>query len=358
MGAVGCVAIFLLGVLVKDEPTGWIAAALLAVNPLYRLHAHRAMSEAPCEAFMLLSLALGLWAWRAILTRPSAAAGLAAMIGAGLLAGLSILAKFNGILALVCFAAWCLLGLALSGIASERKLVLALGTVMAGLSAWFIFVELNPSMTAHPAGRIPVRLHYLADMDPWERFLFLVDHRRDMARGQQRMFPHNALESLADRASVVAVQGFGRFGPLGPRKSDSTRRYDLSQDFGALLWLPLVAGGPGRRRSRWDGDRDVRGRRRRPGPRRLGGRVRGHGDGLPADGLGPLPVADPGPRRAPGLAGPRHGLGLDLGPDRLGPGRAHAERTAGSGSGARSSSSCSAATPSSGTRATGTAPAG
>ena len=57
MGAMGCVAIFLLGVLVKNEPTGWIAAFLLAANPLYRLHAHRAMSEAPCEAFMLLSLA-------------------------------------------------------------------------------------------------------------------------------------------------------------------------------------------------------------------------------------------------------------------------------------------------------------
>ena len=243
MGAVGCVAIFWLGVLVKDEPTGWIAAALLAVNPLYRLHAHRAMSEAPCEAFMLLSLALGLWGWRAILTRPSVASGLVAMVGAGLLAGLAILAKFNGIIALMCFSAWCVLGVALSGIAAERKLVLALGTAMACLSAWFVFVELNPSMTAHPAGRIPVRLHYLADMNPWERFLFLVDYRRDMARGQQRMFPHNALESLMDRASVVAIQGFGRFGPLGPRESVSTRRYDLSQDFGATIWLPIVLAG-------------------------------------------------------------------------------------------------------------------
>ena len=143
----------------------------------------------------------------------------------------------------MCFAAWCLLGLALSGIASERKLILALGTVMACLSAWFVFVELNPSMTAYPAGRIPIRLHYLADMNPWERFLFLVDYRRDMARSQQRMFPHNALETPVDRASVVAVQGFGRFGPLGPRKSDSTRRYDPSQDFGAMIWLPLVLAG-------------------------------------------------------------------------------------------------------------------
>ena len=57
------------------------------------------------------------------------------------------------------------------------------------------------------------------------------------------MFSHNALHSLSDRAGVVAVQGFGRFGPLGPRKSDSTRRYDLRQDWGAFLWLPVVLAG-------------------------------------------------------------------------------------------------------------------
>src|SRR5262249_18987870 len=115
--------------------------------------------------------------------------------------------------------------------------------VMAGLSAWLVFVELNPSMTANPAGRLPVRLRYLADMDPWERFLFFVDYRRDMSRSQQRMFSHNALESLGDRAAVVLVQGFGRFGPLGPSKSDSERRYDLAQDYGVVIWLPLVLAG-------------------------------------------------------------------------------------------------------------------
>jgi 4-amino-4-deoxy-L-arabinose transferase-like glycosyltransferase len=243
MGALGCASIFLFGVLVKDEPTGWIAAAFLAINPLYRLHAHRAMSEAPCEAFTLLSLALGLWAWKAILSRPRAALGLVALIGAGFLAGLSMLAKFNGIIALMALSGWCLLGLALSGIAGERKLVLLLGTVMACASAWLVFVELNPSMTAYPPGRLPVRLRYLAEMDPSERFLFFVDYRRDMARSQQRMFAHNALEAPLDRAAVVLVQGFGRFGPFGPGKSDSTRRYDPSQDFGVLVWLPLVLAG-------------------------------------------------------------------------------------------------------------------
>ena len=65
---------------------------------------------------------------------------------------------------------------------------------------------------------------------------------------------------------MVAVQGFGRFGPLGPPKSDSTRRYDLAQDWGVFLWLPLVADGPGRDRSCWDSASSGRPRRRPAGP--------------------------------------------------------------------------------------------
>ena len=106
MGALGCVAIYLLGALVKDGPTGWIAAILLAVNPLYRLHAHRAMSEAYCEAFLLISLALGLRAWIALVGDRSVAAGGAMLIAAGVAAGLSILAKFTGVLAIFALAAW------------------------------------------------------------------------------------------------------------------------------------------------------------------------------------------------------------------------------------------------------------
>jgi hypothetical protein len=54
------------------------------------------------------------------------------------------------------------------------------------------------------------------------------------------MFPHNALYEPSERLWVVAVQGFGRFGPLGPSRSDSTRRYDFEQDWGFMLWFSLV----------------------------------------------------------------------------------------------------------------------
>ena len=98
-------------------------------------------------------------------------------------------------------------------------------------------------MTAHPAGHLPAPLRAIAELGPWQRFRFLVEHRGRVSSEQQEMFAHNALHSLTDRAGVVMVQGFGRFGPLGPRKSVSTLRYDLHQDWGALLWLPVVLAG-------------------------------------------------------------------------------------------------------------------
>jgi hypothetical protein len=49
--------------------------------------------------------------------------------------------------------------------------------------------------------------------------------------------------SITDKAKVILVQGFGRFGLFGPRAADSTRRYDLRQDWGAFLWLPIVCFG-------------------------------------------------------------------------------------------------------------------
>jgi 4-amino-4-deoxy-L-arabinose transferase-like glycosyltransferase len=243
LAALGCLAIFTIGVLVKDERVGLIAAFLLAVNPLYRLHAHRAMSEAPCEAFLLLALALGLWGWRTTLAGPAALQGLVILFVAGGLAGLSVLSKFTGILAFICFAGWCFLGIALPGVQPARKLALFMGTLAALVAASFVFIELNPFMTARPVGPLPAAVERLAEMGPFQRFLFLVDHRREVSRFQQRAYPHNALHNTAERAKVVAVQGFGRFGPFGPRKSDSTIRYDLPQDWGAICWLPLVVVG-------------------------------------------------------------------------------------------------------------------
>jgi 4-amino-4-deoxy-L-arabinose transferase-like glycosyltransferase len=243
LGAVGCVAIFATGSILRDRQTGEIAAVLLAINPLYALHAHRAMSEAGCEAFLLVAVALGLKAWKSLLERGPSAPSLLLLIAAGCSAGLSILSKFNGILALLSLLGWTCLALALPAMPRAGKLGLCAGTGGAIVTAWALFVALNPFMTAHPPGPLPARLQAIAELSEWQRFRFLVEHRGQVSSDQQRMFAHNALQSLSDRARVVLVQGFGRFGPLGPRKSDSTRRYDPRQDRGALLWLPLVLAG-------------------------------------------------------------------------------------------------------------------
>jgi len=243
LGAVGCVAIFAIGTILRDEQTGVIAAFLLTVNPLYSLHAHRAMSEAGCEAFLLVAIALGLLAWKSLFSRGSIAPSLLLLIAAGCSAGLSILSKFNGILALGSLVGWTGLVLALPGMPRAAKLGLCAGTGGAIITAWAVFVAGNPFMTAHPPGNLPAEFRAIAELSTWQRARFLVEHRGQVSSGQQGMFAHNALHSLSDRAGVVLVQGFGRFGPLGPRKSDSTRRYDLHQDWGAFLWLPLVLGG-------------------------------------------------------------------------------------------------------------------
>ena len=243
LGAVGCVAIFAIGTLLRDRQTGAIAAFLLAINPLYSLHAHRAMSEASCEAFMLIGLALALRGWKSLLTRGPIDSSLLLLPAAGCSAGLSILSKFTGILLLFTLIGWTCLAIALPRIPWAAKLCLCAGTGIAVVSAWLLFVALNPFMTAHPAGQLPPELGAIAEMNTLQRFRLLVEHRRRTSRNQQVGFQHNALHSLADRAAVVLVQGFGRFGPLGPRKSDSTRRYDVHQDWGALLWVPLVLTG-------------------------------------------------------------------------------------------------------------------
>jgi len=243
LGVVGCVALTALGALAFGWRVGVVAAGLLMVNPLYRLHAHRAMSEASCEAFLLIALVVALGCWRKTVGGERGAKRrawtLLGWLGAGIAAGLSVLAKFNGLLALMTMAAWVVLAWLLPNRAWSGKLRPAVGASLSAVAAWCCFVALNPYMTARPAEPLPSEAKRIADLNAWERFRFLIDHRREMSRSQQLGFAHNALTTFAERAKVVAVQGFGRFGPLGPSSSDSTRRYDFAQDWGAVVWLPL-----------------------------------------------------------------------------------------------------------------------
>ncbi|WP_165244288.1 4-amino-4-deoxy-L-arabinose transferase [Paludisphaera soli] len=245
LGAAGCLALAALGAAAFDLRVGVAAGLLLALNPLYALHAHRAMSEAPCEAFLLIALALALGAWRRAVAGKAGWAMFALLAGSGVAIGLSVLAKFNGLLALMTLASWVLIAWGIAAIRRTAWLWYALGSSLAAAVAVAVFLMLNPYMTARPTSPLNEDARRIADQGAWERFRFLIDHRRTMSASQQVAFPHNALTRLGDRARVVAAQGFGRFGPFGPRKSDSTRRYDLAQDWGAFVWLPLGLAGLG-----------------------------------------------------------------------------------------------------------------
>jgi 4-amino-4-deoxy-L-arabinose transferase-like glycosyltransferase len=255
LGALGCIAIFGCGTLVKDSRLGAIAAVLYMINPLYSLHAHRAMSDVPCESFVSISLGLALLAWKSAWSPRPAALCIVISGLAGLAAGLALQCKFNAFLALMIVAAWTGLGLFAPGLRLGRRLLVVAGSITTLAAALLVFVTLNPYLTAHPRGFISPAAREILHKSPWQRFLFQVRHRVKLSEDQQKTFPKYALHTLAERTIVVGVQGFGRFGPLGPSVSDSTVRFDLKQDFGVLLWVPLVLIGvvesAGLGRSQW-----------------------------------------------------------------------------------------------------------
>ena len=95
-------------------------------------------------------------------------------------------------------------------------------------------------MTARPREPLPPPLQKIADLDLWQRFDFQMKHRFQVSENQKFSFPHNVLNTIADKARVFAVQGFGCFGLLGPTQTDSRVRFDGRQDLGAILWVPLI----------------------------------------------------------------------------------------------------------------------
>jgi hypothetical protein len=137
-------------------------------------------------------------------------------------------------------AAWAALTAALTRFSIARRATFAAWVMLAGMFAFATFVALNPFMIAHPRGMFRRDAVALERQGLWQRTGYLLAFRAEVSGLAQSQFPDDSLRSAIEKLSAVAVQGFGRFGPLGPAHSDSTRRFDRDQDLGALIWGPVV----------------------------------------------------------------------------------------------------------------------
>lgn len=245
VGSLGCVAVFGLGTLACSRTTGVLAAILLMFNPLYRLHARRAMSDVIAEGLILLALWAGLLAWQRLLAGREPAASWLAAIAAGIAGGLAALAKLNGALALIVICAWVVLAAVLPRIAWRRKAAVLGAAVVAGVASLATFAAMNPVLTAHPRGPLPAGAAEFATMSVGERMVALARFRMSVSSGQKIRHAPDALHTLTEKLATVAVQGFGRFGPFGPHESMSWIRYDVNQDWGAPIWIAVVIAGVG-----------------------------------------------------------------------------------------------------------------
>ncbi len=242
VGAIGVVAIFWLGTLAFDHRVGGLAAFFLAVNPLYRLHARRAMSDVPAECFIILSLVFGLMAWKRTSLRGPSLRSVWIIGVAGVMVGLATLSKLNGVLSGLVLASWIAVAMASKAFTPGSKRFLVAGTVLAVGVALGTFTALNPFLTAQLPEPVSPELASGAHMNFPQRIKAVFDHRAKVSVVAMNTFPNDALPTLLDRLSVVLVQGFGRFGPMGRQGvADSTIRFDPRQDWGALLWVPTVS---------------------------------------------------------------------------------------------------------------------
>jgi 4-amino-4-deoxy-L-arabinose transferase-like glycosyltransferase len=247
VGTIGVIAVFAIGCASMGPRGGTIAALLMIANPLYRLHARRAMSDDYAEAFLLLTAALAIRFWMLAIGGRLRRRDWIWPIAVGVMGGLAVLSKLNGGLGLMIVAGWVSLALILPKVSRRAKWQIVAMGVLAAVVAYGTFIVGNPFLTARPplkklaASREYSRLLPIAELSLIGRTRMLIDHRVEVSKRAQiqKNIARDALNTLGEKFSVVFVQGFGRFGPFGRSHSDSTKRYDLSQDWGAFLYLPI-----------------------------------------------------------------------------------------------------------------------
>lgn len=207
-----------------------LAMILLTINPLFRTHARRAMADVPTEMGVVIGLliltASTTGRWRAVRK---------VLLG-GLFLGIAASSKLNGLLGSIVIAIWAIAQIA-------RRPSLTALTVLAGLVGASVFIGLNPFFYAQANGLKEPQFEKFRRMGLVDRLIFMAEHRVTVSREGQKLFPHDALTSVPQKAAALVVQGFGRFSPIGPRVDDSRTRFQFKQDWSVLVWLPLVVAG-------------------------------------------------------------------------------------------------------------------
>lgn len=239
-GALGCVAVFQLGVLAHGPRTGALAVLFLLLNPLYCQLSRRAMADAPAEALVLLTTAVGVSAWRRTMAGGwGCAPWLWSALGTGALGGLAVSAKLNGVAAVFAVGALAALSFALKGFGRVPSRVAA-AAIVSGIAACATFVLVNPFVTARPDGPLPGALEARRAAGVWGRTVEVFAHRMRFSRDMQKYFENRALRSPRAKLKAVIARGYGRYSPLGRLRPGAARRYDRFADRWAWVWGPWI----------------------------------------------------------------------------------------------------------------------
>ena len=222
LGALGCMAVFGCGVLIKDWRLG--ARCGLALDDQSALFAARPSSDVgrpvrgvPGDAGFLPAYGPGSGPGRGVgRARCSWSRGLP-----GCARGWRFCASSTDLSASrSSWAGWGSRG-SRAGLPWIRKLAMTVVTMVTISTAVTVLVAMNPYLTAHPrltahqSRLLTSKGRALIAQNPWQRFEAQVKLRRETSDYQRTKFANDALFRISERVKVLFVQGLGRFGPLG-----------------------------------------------------------------------------------------------------------------------------------------------
>jgi hypothetical protein len=139
-------------------------------------------------------------------------------------------------------ATWCGVGMILPRIEVRARIALAVGLLVCAFTLMITVTAINPTLTCRPGARVPPVLAERVAQGPLGRCREVVKYRLESVAAQRKIpkFYRDMVRTPLAKIAVVAIQGFGRFGPFGPSESDSVVRYQLTQDWGLVVWWPIV----------------------------------------------------------------------------------------------------------------------